>query len=142
MAILYGPTGSCPSAKSDTDSAFENFDSRAAAARHEFLPRLRDFHFDLAGPAHLDALLYVQSLRRGQLAMLYQIGGQRTGGGTGGGVFVDFPRKHATREGFVRATELEAIRHGAIFTFEAAQIMDVHIDAAQRGAIAEGNHQV
>src|ERR1700719_4139300 len=119
---LYKPSADCWSYRNaDANSAFENFYGGIAAARLEFLSRLRDFYLDLAGPAHLHALLYIERLRQRQLAILYQIGGQRTGSRAGGRVFINFPRQHAARADFVCAVEREAIRHGAVFSFETAQ---------------------
>src|ERR1700675_3165829 len=86
---------------SDVDAAFEDADGGAADARGELLLGLCDFDFDVAGAAPFRALQDAQCVAGGELAVFHQVCSQRTGGGTGGSIFVEFPGEHAASAGFV-----------------------------------------
>ena len=126
----------------DSNRAFKNFDGGAADARYQFFAALRDFHFDVAGAAHFFALQNGQRVAGCELAMAHQIRAERAGGGARGGVFVNFPRKHAARENFAVAAECEAVGHRRVFAEQLAQLKHVHGDFAERGAIPERHHEI
>ena len=103
-----------PAGGSDADRSLKNFDGGAAHAWHQFFAALRDFYFDVARAAHFFALQNAEGVAGGELAMLHEIGTERTGSGARCGIFVNFPRKHATREHFAVGALSEAVRHRRI----------------------------
>src|SRR5579883_1815744 len=127
---------------SNREGALEDADCGAADTRNQLFAGLRYFHFNVTRPAHLVSLKKAERVTGRELAVANKVGSEGAGSRTGGGVFVDFPRQHAAGKAFAISTESKAIGHGGSFAEELAEVEHVHGDFAERGAIAERNHEI
>src|SRR5277367_2418491 len=130
------------SSRSNSDRAFEYLHGGATDPRDEFFASLRDFDFDVTGAPHFFALQNGQRVPRCQFSMANQIRAERSGGGTRGGILVNFPGKHAPREYFAVAAERKAICHRCVFSKQFAQLKHIHGNFAERGATFERHHEI
>src|SRR5580700_491960 len=77
-----------------------------------------------------------------QFAVTHEVRPERAGGGARGGVFVNLPGEHASRENFAVASRCEAVGHGGIFSEQLAKLKHIHADFSEPCAIPERHHEI
>src|SRR5205807_4281781 len=127
---------------SSLEKAFHNPHRGAAHARHEFAVLREYLDTYTAGTLHFDALMDFERRSELEAALMHEVGAERPGRRSCSGIFGDFPRKHATREGCTAVLGREAVRHGCRSAEHAPQRGRVRLDLSQSRTAADRNHKI